>query len=217
MEPPLKPLSDVQNSAFMAIAPCRAASLALVVLANEDSQHAPDTMKELLDQSVHRIRAAYEMLTAGLDKLLAESEYELPADLGSQRKKSIDALAPFAEVLSTQSDGQILERVREMPSLTAQALYKVEPIVSQFLIDMTKNMFEAQKSRDSARDEGMRDAIENAETVGRHIQLIAFNASIEAARIGDQGKGFAVIASEIRNLSGRTQTLLDTMSGYLRA
>ncbi|NKX41830.1 chemotaxis protein, partial [Rhodobacteraceae bacterium R_SAG2] len=74
-----------------------------------------------------------------------------------------------------------------------------------------------QKSRDSARDEGMRDAIENAETVGRHIQLIAFNASIEAARIGDQGKGFAVIATEIRNLSGRTQTLLDTMSDYLRA
>ncbi|MFV1441299.1 MULTISPECIES: methyl-accepting chemotaxis protein [unclassified Phaeobacter] len=213
----MKPLSDVQNSAFMAIAPCRAASLALVVLANEDTQHAPDTMKDLLDQSVSRIRVAYQMLTQGLDKLLAESEYELPEDLCLQRKKSIDALTPFAEVLNTKSDAEVLKRVRDMPSLTAQALYKVEPEVSAFLIGMTKDMFDAQKARDSARDDGMREAIENAETVGRHIQLIAFNASIEAARIGDQGKGFAVIASEIRNLSGRTQTLLDTMSGYLRA
>ncbi|MFV1694424.1 hypothetical protein VXL39_03110 [Phaeobacter sp. JH20_25] len=81
----MKPLSDVQNSAFMAIAPCRAASLALVVLANEDTQHAPDTMKDLLDQSVSRIRVAYQMLTQGLDKLLAESEYELPEDLCLQR------------------------------------------------------------------------------------------------------------------------------------
>ncbi|MFV1694425.1 methyl-accepting chemotaxis protein [Phaeobacter sp. JH20_25] len=120
-------------------------------------------------------------------------------------------------MLNTKSDAEVLKRVRDMPSLTAQALYKVEPEVSAFLIGMTKDMFDAQKARDSARDDGMREAIENAETVGRHIQLIAFNASIEAARIGDQGKGFAVIASEIRNLSGRTQTLLDTMSGYLRA
>ncbi|APG47228.1 methyl-accepting chemotaxis protein [Phaeobacter porticola] len=213
----MKPLSDVQNSAFMAIAPCRAASLALVVLASEDTQHAPDTKQDLLEQSVRRITAAYEMLNTGLDKLLAESEHELPEALSAQRQKSIDALAPFAEVLDTRADTDLLKRVRGMPSLTAQALYKVEPDVSAFLIDMTKNMFDTQKSRDSARDDGMREAIENAGTVGRHIQLIAFNASIEAARIGDQGKGFAVIASEIRNLSGRTQTLLDTMSGYLRA
>ncbi|WP_293573475.1 methyl-accepting chemotaxis protein [Phaeobacter sp.] len=200
----------------MAIAPCRAASLALVLLAKEDATHSAEDGVSLLEQSISRISAAHDMLTSGLDKLLKEADHELPEDLKTQRRESIAALQPFADVIAEGSRSSVLERVASMPSLTAQSLYKVEPQVSAFLIDMTKNMFDVQKARDSARDEGMRDAIENAETVGRHIQLIAFNASIEAARIGDQGKGFAVIATEIRNLSGRTQTLLDTMSDYLR-
>ncbi|MBY5976874.1 chemotaxis protein [Phaeobacter italicus] len=213
----MKPLSDIQNSAFMAIAPCRAASLALVLMARDGAQQSPEDGATLLEQSVSRITSAHDMLTRGLDRLLEEAEHKLPADLEEQRRNSLQALQPFTDVIGEGGKSSLLERISARPSLTSQSLYQVEPIVSRFLIDMTKNMFDEQKSRDSARDEGMRDAIENAETVGRHIQLIAFNASIEAARIGDQGKGFAVIATEIRNLSGRTQTLLDTMSDYLRA
>lgn len=43
--------------------------------------------------------------------------------------------------------------------------------------------------------------------IGRVINMVATNASIEAARVGDAGKGFTVIADEVKTLSTRVSSL----------
>ena len=169
---------------------------------------------EILSGITSNESASAEELSAATETLLSNNS--MLSEKSNNSIANLNELRHWEEVVSDhvskveQTSQNLLEESRN----NEKRLYSLKDINAEIASSMTGTNQVAAKLSEAVNQIG--NMIDIIGEISSSTNLLALNASIEAARAGDAGRGFAVVASEVGHLANSTQESLEQVTAVIR-
>lgn len=131
---------------------------------------------------------------------------ELSAAMKTAHTQLDDVLRDALERVQSISRAADQDAIVDCAQFTQEA---VAPAVTGFLDALFTQVVAHEKAAAKLAKDVDASALTQIDVLSRQINFIAVNASVEAARVGDKGRGFAIIATEIKALSEQSREAVD--------
>ncbi|MBP0939679.1 methyl-accepting chemotaxis protein [Pseudomonas alliivorans] len=176
------------------------------------------SLRELIGgigDGVSQIASAAEQLSAVTEQTCKgvntqKDETDQVATAMNEMTATVQEVARNAQEAS-QSAAQADQQARDGDQVVGQAVIQIEQLARE-VVNSTQAM--NQLKQESGKIVGVLDVIKS---VSQQTNLLALNAAIEAARAGEAGRGFAVVADEVRSLAQRTQKSTEEIEELIEA